>query len=89
MKNLKQMAMNLGVIEVLSREQMQNVFGAYVETELEEEGGGGGRCSNDRFCSMYQVRDGGCSTMQTGQCRCVKYANGSAVESVPDSNCLA
>jgi len=81
MKKLKLKVLGLGSSEILTREQLKNIIGA--------EGEGSGRCSNDRLCSMYSGWDGGCATMQTGQCRCVRYENGSAVESVPDSYCLA
>ena len=82
MKKLKLKAMDLGAIEILTRDQMKNVFGA------EGSGGSKSRCSNDRFCSIYHPGDGGCKEMQTGQCRCVIYSGGSASESVPDSHCL-
>lgn len=81
MKKLKLQALDLGVSEILTREQLKNVMGG--------DGSGGGRCSNDRFCSMYQPGDSGCAEMQSGQCRCVRYSNGVAIESVPDSYCLA
>lgn len=81
MKKLKLSAMDLGAGEILTREQLKNVMGA--------DGSGIGRCSNDRLCSMYQGWDAGCGTMQTGQCRCIRYANGVPVESIPDSYCLA
>jgi hypothetical protein len=81
MKKLKLRALDLGSSEILSREQLKNIIGA--------NGSGSDRCSNDRLCSVYGGWDGGCATMETGQCRCVIYRNGSASESVPDSNCLA
>lgn len=91
MKKLELKAMNLDVLEILSREQLKHVIGADGSGEGSGSGGSGGvkTCSNDRFCTMYQPRDGGCKTMENGQCRCVKYSNGSASESVPDSNCIA
>lgn len=85
MKTLKLKAMNLDVIEILTREQLRHVIGG---DGYGGSGGSGERCSNDRLCSMYSGWDGGCKTMATGQCRCVKYSNGSASESVPDSSCL-
>lgn len=84
MKKLKLQALDLGVSEILTREQLKNVMGS------DGSGGGGARCSTDRLCSMYGGWDGGCAQMSsTDQCRCVKYVNGVPSESVPDSRCLA
>jgi hypothetical protein len=85
MKNLKLKTMNPGVLEILTREQLKKVMGA----DGSGSDGSGGRCSDDRLCSMYGGWDGGCKTMATGQCRCVKYKDGVAIESVPSSYCLA
>lgn len=80
MKKLKLKSLNLGLSEVLTREQLKNVMGA--------DGSYAHKCSDDRICSLNQVGDGGCATMQTGQCRCVRYAHGVAVESVPSEWCI-
>lgn len=52
---------------------------------------GGGRCKTDNticFAFGTATTDTLCRTMDTGQCRCVRYNSlHIAVESVPDSNC--
>lgn len=78
--------------ELLNRAQMKHVLGGYEDGGGDYGGGGGDRCSNDRLCSFHGVHgvtQGGCHPMQNGQCRCVAWSNGVAVESVPHSGCLA
>lgn len=73
--------MDLGLNQILTREQLKNVMGA-------DGSDSGTRCSDGRRCGIYMAGDGGCATMQTGQCRCVIYVDGIAKESVPSSYCL-
>lgn len=46
-----------------------------------------GRCKSDVICHAFGPYNGTCEPMQTGQCRCVNYENGTAVESVPWEDC--
>jgi hypothetical protein len=75
-------------LNLLSKAEMKTVMGGNPPIGGEE----GGRCNNDKYCvfegyeGSYQA--GGCSTMQTGQCRCVSYYGGVPSQSVPDSSCL-
>ncbi len=85
MKKLKLNKTGFAGAEVLSRAQLKKVMGGGGDDDF---GSSGPRCKSDVFCSIYQGGDGVCMTMETGQCRCVKYNGGSASESVPDSYCL-